>query len=85
MLLGGSALDVIAFEEQKLGNTADFAHLAPLARAALAKIGSSDVVWVARKRSAAARYGDVRPVDIGKHARVIAEDGDGGLLVLCSS
>lgn len=80
MLLGGSALDVIAFEEQKLGNTADFAHLAPLA-----KIGSSDVVWVARKRSAAARYGDVRPVDIGKHARVIAEDGDGGLLVLCSS
>ena len=82
LLRGSTALSVIAFEEQELGNAADFAHLDRAQRAELAAMKSDQIVWVTRVRRAAARYGDPERIDLGENARIVAEDGDGGFLVL---
>ena len=80
---GATALDVVKFEENELENAGEFYRLTPAMRKELSKRGARDLVWVAREKSVAKRYGIVDLVyDLGKNPRIIADDGDGGWLVL---
>ncbi len=92
-----TAADIINFEKDELGNEQDFAHLTSEQMDALKKRPASDLVWVASSKEKAASYGqedlgaELTPADIEqvsdytedvKGGEIIAEDGDGGYLVL---
>jgi hypothetical protein len=74
-----TAADVVRFETEELGN--DLA-VPPDVMAELAGRAASDIVWVTRKKSDAARYGKPEQQQMPPGSRIIAEDGDGGYLVL---
>ena len=82
LIKGKTALEVVEFEEQELGNTDDFKHLSAELRATLATIPASEIVWVTKRKKDADRYGEAERVDLGEAALVLAEDGDGGYLIL---
>jgi hypothetical protein len=76
------AIDVINFEEKELGNT-DTKHLTLEIRKQLSKYPAKDIVWVTKLKKDAKKYGIVdRVYDLGKTPKIIAEDGDGGYLLL---
>lgn len=82
-----SALDVINFEENELGNK-EYGHLSSEQRNALKNYNAKDIVWVTKLKSDAARYseGDISSVEdytnqLGDNPKIITEDGDGGYLV----
>ncbi|MBU2524138.1 hypothetical protein KKG71_03010 [Patescibacteria group bacterium] len=78
-----TALDVVKFEEDELGNATDFMHLTLDMRKELGRRRAKDVVWMANEKSVAERYGVVDLVyDLGDNPKIIATDGDGGFLVL---
>jgi len=81
----GSAFDVVQFERDELGNKEDFAHLSENFVERLKNIQARDVVWVTKTKKVASRYGIADKVfDLGENPRIIAEDGDGGFLILKS-
>ena len=84
-----SAADVIRFEQDYLGN----AHLgiSPEVIAELERRPSRDLIWVCRSKGEARQFvpegicdtkADLQTVYITANCRVLAEDGDGGLLLL---
>jgi len=81
-LRGASALDVIEFEEDELGNIEDFCHLLVRTRMELAEIPASQIVWICKTQRAAKRYGEAERIDVGDNARIIAMDNESGYLVL---
>ena len=74
---GTTAADVIAYERSQ-GRLLD---LAPELLAILAGLHASALLWVAFKRSHAARYGPPCRVPLDSPAYVIGADGEGGYLV----
>jgi len=76
-----SAADVIRYEQDELGNPLG---IAPALIAELETFPASSLLWVTFKRFGAARYGKPERVKIDGQAFVIAEDGDGGFLILFS-
>jgi len=94
---GATAADVIRFESEELGNKQGFAHLTPEKLAELEKRPAGDLVWVSPDKKTAATYGqedigaETTDADIERVSdftgdvaggEIIAEDGDGGYLVL---
>lgn len=80
---GTTAADVVKFEEEELGNFEDFKHLTPEVKSELAKYPAKDIAWITKNKEDAETYGVVDEVyDLGKNPKIIAEDGDGGYLVL---
>jgi len=80
---GTTAADVIRYEQDVLGN--DYG-ITPEELKVLELYPADDVVWVTRTKEDAARYGDsiedVVEHEIPEGSTIIAEDGEGGFLVL---
>jgi len=74
-----SAADVIRYEQDELGNPLGITAALILE---LENYSAASLVWVTLKRHDAARYGKPERVKIDGQAYVIAEDGDGGFLIL---
>ncbi len=80
---GTTALDVILYEAEELGNSDILEQaLTKASRATLASHPWSDVIWLTHSKRAAGRYGHPERVEIPKGSIVLAEDGDGGYLYL---
>jgi hypothetical protein len=83
---GKTAGDVIRFEEYELGNIDDFLHITDEKLKELDNYPARDIVWVTKTLEDAKRYSnekdfsDIEEFDI--NGEVIAEDGDGGYLIL---
>lgn len=78
-----TAADVINFESDELGNVSDFEHLTPEILAELKKYPAKRIKWVTKNEKDASRYGSPENIsDRVKGGRIIAEDGDGGYLIL---
>ena len=82
---GATAGDVVRFEEEELGN--ELGVTDEVLRQ-LDRYSASDVVWVTKKKEDAKYYlsegmtmADITTIDLGK-GRIVAEDGQGGFLVL---
>jgi hypothetical protein len=76
-----SAADVIRYEQDELGNPLGITAALILE---LENYSAASLVWVTLQRHDAARYGKPERVKIDGQAYVIAEDGDGGFLILFS-
>ena len=74
-----SAADVIRYEQDELGNPLGITAALILE---LENYSAASLVWVTFQRHDAARYGKPERVKIDGQAYVIAEDGDGGFLIL---
>jgi hypothetical protein len=79
------AYDVIKFERDELGNNSIFEHLPESILCALKSVPCDEIVWVAKTRATARRYGRAQPWDIGDDAAVLADDLEGGYLVLMNA
>jgi hypothetical protein len=82
LIHGNTALDVIEFEENELGNKSDFKHLTNKVRKELNNISVNRVIWVCKTKKEAKRYGEAKRENLGKNPKIIAEDGDNGYLIL---
>ena len=76
---GATAADVVRYEQETLGNKMG---VTPEVISSLEGRPAEDIVWVTKTKKDAARYGEAREVTIPPGSTVIAEDGDGGFLVL---
>ena len=77
---GVSALDILAYEEQELGN---YLGVSDSARASLVGKPGSNLLWVTTRKADALHYGShPYKVTFRSAAQVIGSDGDGGYLVL---
>lgn len=77
---GTTAADVVRHEQSELGNKLG---VSKEVIESLEGTPSSELVWVTRTEQDARRYGDeVGSVEVSPGARVLAEDGDGGVLIL---
>jgi hypothetical protein len=81
-----TAADVIRFEREELGNED---NVSPEALAALDHYRAKDTLWVTKKREDAAEYlsegrpkSDIQEFPEVDGGRIIADDGQGGYLVL---
>ena len=72
---GKTALDVVQYERDDLGNTIQ----SVVSDDVLRNVPSEKTSWVASTREAAAEFGDVSKVDGGY--RILAKDPDGGMLI----
>jgi hypothetical protein len=75
---GATAGDVVRYEQDELGN--DYGITKEGLRE-LDKHPARDLIWVTKKKSDARRYGDPNLINV-EGWRIVAEDGDGGFLVL---
>jgi len=82
LIHGKTALDVIRFEEDELGNKQDFKYLSEKTRKELGNISVNRVIWVCKTKKEASRYGEAELINLGKNPKIIANDGEGGYLVL---
>lgn len=76
-----TAADVIRYEQQVLGNKLGVSDKA------LSELGNrpaTDLVWVTKTKEAAEHYGTPNEYKLPRGSTIIAEDGDGGYLVLKS-
>jgi hypothetical protein len=82
----GSAFDVIEYAKNEEGNVEEYSHLSLSLLRALKTVPAKDIIWVTKTKNDAKRYADMGEIEqvthLGKNARIIAEDGDGGFLVL---
>lgn len=76
---GTSAADVVRYERDELGNALG---ITAALISELENYPAASLAWVTFKRHDAARYGKPERVKIDCQAYVIAEDGDGGFLIL---
>lgn len=76
---GVTAGDVVRYEQQELGN--DYGITEKQLKE-LDRYPAWCLVWVTKKKKDAKRYGRPQLFDVGKDYKVIAEDGDGGYLIL---
>ena len=81
-----TAGDIVRFEQTELGN--DLGTSESLIKE-LDNYSYSDVVWVTKKKADAAYYlsegmtkDDISEINLGEGSRIVAEDGQGGFLVL---
>ena len=74
--------DVIDFECNELENHEDFAHLSVWIRSALAGVPAYYAKWVTKTEDEALPYGEPDEIFYSEPGVVLAEDGDGGYLVL---
>lgn len=76
---GQTAADVVRYEQETLGN-----KLGVPAKtiSELENRPATDVVWVTKTKEAADRYGEGVEYEIPSGSKILAEDGDGGYLVL---
>jgi hypothetical protein len=79
---GLTAFDVIQYESRELGNYADFKHLNKTMLNELKKYSADDIIWVTKDKRMAKHYGEVCLVFGTHNARIIADDGDDGYLIL---
>jgi hypothetical protein len=79
---GLTALDVVEFEENELGNYNDFKHLNKTIRKQLSNLKYNQVVWVCKTKVETNRYGEAELIDLGKKPKILATDNEGGYLVL---
>lgn len=77
----GTAADVVAFEVEEHGNV-DIGEMAAKTGIDLSKYPASDIVWVTKTAKDAERYGEPEEYTLPKGSQIIAEDGEGGYLVL---
>lgn len=84
-----SAFDIIKFESIELGNFQEYQHISQEIMEKLKHISAKDIVWVTKTKNDATRYGKMEDInevyDLGTNPKIIAEDGDGGFLVLKST
>lgn len=73
-----TAGDVVRYEQDELGN--DYG-LGEQELNYLDKFPATQIMWVTRTKSPAKRYGSPRDINV-EGWRIVAEDGDGGYLVL---
>ena len=84
-----TAGDVVRFERDELGNVGDFTHITDEKLKELDNHPAIDIIWVTKTFEDAKRYSntddfsDIEEFDI--NGDVIAEDGDGGYLILIKS
>ena len=82
---GKNAQEIVDFEAEELGNIDVKEKAEELAKKLgieLKNISERDVVWVADTLEKAQDYGKAEKVEITKDNIILAEDGDGGYLVL---
>jgi hypothetical protein len=84
-----TAGDIVRFEQKELGN--DLGVSEDLLRE-LDNYSYTNVIWVTKEREDAAYYlsegmteADISEIDLGEGARIVAENGQGGFLVLRGS
>lgn len=76
MLKGLTALDVLKYEQEELGNK----DVVPEPGIDLTKIKSENLAWLTETEDQAREYGEAFKSDL-KDYRVIARDSEGGVLV----
>lgn len=76
---GKTAADVVRYEQDELGN--DYG-ITEKTLVEMEKYSANDLEWVTKTRDSAKRYGEPEEEYIPSGSRIIAEDGDGGYLVL---
>lgn len=75
-----TAKDVIEHEESQLGKKLD---IDPTVRKRLERFPARQVVWVTKTKEDAQKYGEnVQQIDVGKNAKIIAQDNEGGYMVI---
>jgi 2'-5' RNA ligase len=83
---GKTAGDVVRFEEYELGNIDDFLHITDEKLKELDNYPASNIVWVTKTFEDAKRYSNENDFsdieEFNVNGEVIAEDGDGGYLIL---
>ena len=74
-----TAGDVIRYEQDELNN-----HLgvSPDEVTYLDRFSANNIIWVGRTKNSVSRYGHPEIVSLGKNARIVANDGEDGYLVL---
>jgi len=84
-----TAADVVRFEREELGNVLE---VPPDLLKELDKYHYSEVIWVTRTLEDAEEYlsegmsrADITEIPVGEGARIMADDGGGGFLVLYGS
>jgi len=82
-----TAADVIKFEMEEHGNVEEYQHLDKQTMEELNKYSFDDIVWVTKTKKDATRYGNIEDIESIQitNGRLIAEDGDGGYLVLITN
>lgn len=81
---GMTAFDIVMYEKKELGNSVQFKHLTKNDLLELKKYSGNSIVWVTKNKRDAGRYkdyGEMHEVTF-VNPKIIAEDGDGGYLVL---
>lgn len=79
---GLTALDVVKFECNELGNISDFKHLTKTMLNELKGYSADDIIWVTKSKKQAKHYGEVCLVYMTGYERIIATDKDNGFLIL---
>ena len=74
-----TAADVTRYEQEELGNKLGISKEVV---AELENRPATDVVWVTKTKRAASRYGTPIEHDLPVGSKILAEDGDGGYLIL---
>jgi hypothetical protein len=74
-----TAADVIRYEQETLGNKLG---VTPEIVSQLEDRPATDVVWVTKSKTAAKHYGTPTEITLPPGSKVLAEDGDGGYLIL---
>ena len=74
-----TAADVVRYEIEELGNQH---QVAPEVMDELGRIPARKLIWVTTKKSHARRYGKPEQIQLPTNSRIIANDPDGGFLVL---
>jgi hypothetical protein len=74
-----TAAHVVRYEQEELGNDLG---VTDTELTVLSLLPASRLVWVTRTKREAMKYGTPRKVELDSEAAIIAEDGDGGYLVL---
>lgn len=76
---GTTAGDVVKYEQEELGNALG---ITPRQLVDLDQYPAWRLVWVGRTKKSVSRYGRPEGLNLGRSARIVAEDGTGGYLVL---
>jgi len=79
---GSTAADVVRYEQDDLGNDLGVSDGLLSELETISAEDGRTLVWVTRTKKDAARYGGAKPFPVSPGAVILAEDGDGGCLVL---
>lgn len=78
---GTTALDVINYESEILGNK-DIEESAQKLKIDFSKYSAKNIVWVAKTKKQASRYGEPYPYEMPENSVIVAKTEDNEFLIL---